>query len=177
LMSEARALGIPVPRAVTSGAAAFLESLRHEEDARDFAYASSLHHGAVRASSCRTALCELALQAHSGKPDLARLRAAVALFFEHEPAVRATTKVFEAYFSPTSLHDAYHYYFGHYYVVRALERLPREEARPRAARQRSILLRQVELDGSFVDAQMQGKAYSTAMALLVLLRDLDIEGR
>jgi hypothetical protein len=33
----------------------------------------------------------------------------------------------------------------------------------------------VEVDGSFVDAQMQGKSYSTAMALLTLLEDLEYE--
>ena len=33
-------------------------------------------------------------------------------------------------------------------------------------------LDQLELDSSFVDAQMQGKNYSTAMAILTLLEDL-----
>jgi hypothetical protein len=35
-----------------------------------------------------------------------------------------------------------------------------------------VILAQVELDGSFVDAQMQGKSYSTAMAVLTLIEDL-----
>jgi hypothetical protein len=41
-----------------------------------------------------------------------------------------------------------------------------------ARRQIAILKRQVEADGSFVDAQAQGKSYSTAMAVLTLLEDL-----
>ena len=49
-----------------------------------------------------------------------------------------------------------------------------DEAKRHAARQMETILGQVELDGSFVDAQMQGKATSTAMALLTLAIDLDI---
>ncbi len=82
------------------------------------------------------------------------------------------TKISEPNPSPNSLHDAYHYYFGHYYAARALARLPRGEARRHAKKQIEIILPQREIDGSFVDAQMQGRSYSPAMALLTLLEDL-----
>jgi hypothetical protein len=170
LLTELEACGVNVPDIMTGAAARFLEGLR-EDDPRVFAYASNIHHKAIRSSSCRTALCELALLEHAGKKDVKRLRAGVELFFEHEAIVRDTTKVFEAYFSPTAMHDAYHYYFGHYYTARALARLPKKTAARLAKKQMEIVLSQRELDGSFVDAQMQGKSYSTAMALLVLIED------
>ncbi|MHC4550794.1 MAG: DNRLRE domain-containing protein [Planctomycetota bacterium] len=172
LLTELEDLGVKVPDAMTEAAATFLEGLRRKEEPREFAYASSVRHKAVRSSSCRTALCELALLEHAGDRSVERLRAGVKLFFEHEDSVRKTTKVFENYFALTSLHDAYHYYFGHYYTARALARLPKGEAMRFAKKQMEIVLAQSELDGSFVDAQMQGKSYSTAMALLTLLEDL-----
>ena len=123
----------------------------------------------MKASSCRSALCELALLEATAGRSTDRLRAAVELFFTHEPEVRGTRKIFESYFAVGPLHDAYHYYFGHYYTARALHRLPAADQKRLSAKQRDVILSQVELDGSFVDAQMQGKSYSTAMALLTLL--------
>lgn len=172
MLTEFPALGVDVPARMREDAASFLEGLRREKEPREFSYAANIHHQTVRSSSCRTALCELALLEHRGGRKLAGLRAGVKLFFEHEPGVRDTTKVFESFFSPTSMHDAYHYFFGHYYAARAFAKLPKAEAKRRAKRQIDVLLGQVELDGSFVDAQMQGKSYSTAMAVLTLLEDL-----
>ncbi|MFQ5504745.1 MAG: HEAT repeat domain-containing protein [Planctomycetota bacterium] len=174
MLSELRDLGIQVPEKMAGEAAAFLERCRRKGEPREFSYASNIHHEHLGSSSCRTALCELALERHRKSKKLKRLRAGLDLFFREEPKVRRTTKIFEAYFSPDAMHDAYHHYFGHYYAARALEELPREAARRFAKRQLDILLGQVELDGSFVDAQMQGKSYSTAMALLTLALDLEI---
>ena len=89
-----------------------------------------------------------------------------------EPGARSVTKIYEPLLSPKPLQDAYHYYFGHYYVARALDHLPESMAAALAKRQLGILRKQVEADGSFVDAQAQGKSYSTAMALLTILQDL-----
>ena len=171
LLCEAAGLGVEVPDGMRERAAAFLESVRVADEPRNFAYAPTMPFP-LRAASCRAALCELALLEHSGGTDLGGLTAGVALFFEFEPAVRTTTKVYESYFSIRSLHDAYHYYFGHYYVSRALARLSASEARRWAGRQLETVLSQRELDGSFVDAQMQGKSYSTAMAVMTLIEDL-----
>jgi hypothetical protein len=172
MLAELRGRGVAVPDAMIDEASRFLAGLRSGKDAREFRYASNIDHQSLVASSCRTAACELALAAAAGVDSSARLTAAVELFFGHEPNVRATTKIFESYFSVGAMHDAYHYYFGHYYVARALAHLPAAAASAAAARQRDILLGQVESDGTFVDAQMQGKSYSTAMALLTLAEDL-----
>ena len=168
MLTELRDLGVEVPADSMSKAAQLLEKLRRDGEPREFAYATNIRHKHLGSSSCRTALCELALLRYRKSADTRKLAAGVELFFEHEPAVRRTTKVFESYFSPSAMHDAYHYFFGHYYVARALRHLAKPQAERYARRQVEILLGQVELDGSFVDAQMQGKAYSTAMALLTL---------
>ena len=170
LLVEASTFGVEVPSEMTLEAAAFLAGLRAEDEPSNFAYAPTMPFP-LRASSCRTALCELALGEYTGERDTKRLSKGVALFFEFEPSVRSTTKIYESYFSANALHDAYHYYFGHYYVARALGHLPKREARRLRKQQTGIVLSQRELDGSFVDAQMQGKSYSTAMALLTLLEN------
>jgi len=172
LLAALRDLRVAAPGEMGDRAAGFLESLREPNERRDFAYASNVHHKSVRGSSCRTALCELALLSWRGGKDVSDLSAGVDLFFEHDEAVRTTTKIYESYFSPAAMHDAYHYYFGHWYTARALDRLPAKEAKRWARRQIDILRRQVEWDGSFVDAQMQGRCTSTALALLTLLEDL-----
>ncbi len=171
LLTELDAIGVgdaEVRTAMRKKAAQFLESVRSPDEARLFEYAPTMPFP-LKASSCRTALCELALQAHTAKPDHERLRDAVDLFLEHEAAVRTTTKVFESYFSVRVLHDAYHHYFGHWYTARAIAALPKEQSAELAEKQIELILAQVEADGSFVDAQMQGKGASTAMAMLALL--------
>ena len=60
---------------------------------------------------------------------------------------------------------------------RGRSRLPRGKAAELAKKQAAILKCQVEVDGSFVDAQAQGKSYSTAMAVLTLVEDLRLESR
>jgi hypothetical protein len=166
LLAEAASLGITVPGGMAEKAAAFLEACRDTERPDTFKYASNIDHRHRGASSCRTALCELALGLHRGKVDVPRMQAALDLFLAEEGRVRATRGIFESYFSPTAIHDAYHYLFGHYYAARGLSGIPREAARRHANRQAALLLEQVGLDGSFTDAHMQGKSYGTAMALL-----------
>lgn len=171
LLGELQKLGVDVPTKSIDEGRAFLTSLRNPAEERDYWYAPTMKFE-PRASGCRSALCELALMQIGDKGALNRLVPAIDFFFETEPGARAVTKVYESFLSSVALQDAYHYYFGHYYVARAFERLPKEVALNFARQQQAILLKQVEADGSFVDAQAQGKSYSTAMALLALLIDL-----
>jgi hypothetical protein len=173
LFAELAQLGIDVPKDSIEKAQAFLASLRNPKDPRDYWYAPGMEF-APKAASCRSALCELALLESGDKGALARLAPAVDFFFEGEPGARSVTKIYEAFLSPNSLQDAYHYYFGHYYVARALSKLPKAKAAELAKKQLAILKRQVEADGSFVDAQAEGKSYSTAMAVLTMLADLKL---
>jgi hypothetical protein len=162
---------VEVPKDSLEKAQAFLASLRNPKDPRDYYYAPGMEFE-PRAASCRSALCELALLESGDKGASARLAPAIDFFFEGEPGARSVTKIYEAFLSPKPLQDAYHYYFGHYYVARALARLPKAKAAELAKKQLAILKKQVEADGSFVDAQAQGKSYSTAMAVLTYLLDL-----
>jgi hypothetical protein len=173
LLAELKPLGVEVPQEAIEKAQAFLASLRNPKDARDYWYAPGLEF-APKAASCRSALCELALLESGDKGAMARLGPAVDFFFEGEPGARSVTKIYESYLSPNALQDAYHYYFGHYYVARALAKLPKARAAELAKKQIAILKKQVEADGSFVDAQAEGKSYSTAMAVLTYLLDLKL---
>ena len=166
-----KALGVAVPPDSIAKASTFLASLRNPKDERDYYYAPNMIFE-PRAATCRAPVCELALLTAGDARAARRMGPALESFFDGEPAVRSVTKIYEAFFSPKVLHDAYHYYFGHYYAARALATLPKERAAAFAKRQLAILKRQVESDGSFVDAQAQGKCCSTALALLALLEDL-----
>jgi hypothetical protein len=168
LLSEARMLGVTVPDELLASSIKFLASLRNPDDARDYWYAPAMKFE-PRASTCRTSLCELALLVAGDESASRRIGPAVAYFLDAEPAARSVTKVYETFLSPVSLQDAYHYYFGHYYTARALAHMPRAKAANAARRQLAVIKRQVEADGSFVDAQAQGKSYSTAMAVLTIL--------
>ncbi len=171
LLGELQKLGVDVPKDTIDKGSAFLTSLRNPKDERDYWYAPAMQFE-PRAAACRSALCELALMEVGDKGAARRLVPAIDLFFENESASRSVTKIYESFLSPNALQDAYHYYFGHYYVARAFERLPKDVALKLARQQQAILLKQVEADGSFVDAQAQGKSYSTAMAVLALSMDL-----
>ena len=173
LFAELAQLGLDVPKDASAQAQAFLASLRNPKDPRDYWYAPRMEFE-PRAASCRSALCELALLESGDKGALARLAPAIDFFFEGEPGARSVTKIYESFLSPKPLQDAYHYYFGHYYVARALAKLPKPRAAELARKQLAILKRQVEADGSFVDAQAEGKSYSTAMAVLTYLLDLKL---
>jgi hypothetical protein len=169
--AQLAALGVDVPKESISGASRFLASLRNPADERDYYYAPTMTFE-PRSATCRAPVCELALLEAGDKSATRRLGPALDAFFAGEPAVRSVTKIYESFFSPKVLHDAYHYYYGHYYAARALARLPKARAVVLAKQQLAILKQQVEVDGSFVDAQAQGKSYSTAMALLTILEDL-----
>jgi len=173
LFSELEQLGVDIPKNSIADAQAFLASLRNPKDPRDYYYAPTMVFE-PRAASCRSALCELALEESGDKSAAGRLGPAIEFFFDNEPGARSVTKIYESFLSPGPLQDAYHYYFGHYYVARALAKLPPAKASELAKKQLAILKRQVEADGSFVDAQAQGKSYSTAMAVLTYLLDMKL---
>lgn len=150
--------------------------VRNPKEPRDDGYAPAMTFE-PRAASCRSALCELVLLASGDTGAPPRLAAAVAYFFELEPAAREVTKIDESPLSPKALHDACHGYFGQYDAARALAHLPRPRAASFARTHLEILRRQIEADGSFVDAQAQGKSYSTALAVLTLLAELRLVRR
>ncbi|MHC4493362.1 MAG: hypothetical protein ACYTDU_17270, partial [Planctomycetota bacterium] len=58
--------------------------------------------------------------------------------------------------------------FGTYYAARAIRLLPRAARTDLARKLTARILRDQEVDGSFVDSQMVGKTSSTALALLTL---------
>jgi tetratricopeptide (TPR) repeat protein len=170
LLADAKAKGFAIPNKLLADAAAFLEKNR-VGDFAVFHYGTSMTHltseDRPEGSSMRGPVCELALLASGGKKS-PRLKESVDLFVKHLDDVRATTKRWESFFDATVLHDAYHWAWGCYYgalAIRALE--PAARATPAKALREHILSHQ-EIDGSFADAQIQGKCASTALALMAL---------
>jgi len=81
---------------------------------------------------------------------------------------RSTVKIFESYVDPTSMQDSYRYFFGVWYAARTISLLPEKKREKYAKRLRDAIRPLQELDGSFADSLMIGKASSTALALLAL---------
>lgn len=177
-LAELKAAGWAVDEAMMKRAAAFLEKNRIGGKAV-FHYGATLEHltsaDEPGGSSMRSPLAELALHTAGFSKDPAPLREAIDLFFEHLGDVRRTARLFESYFDGTVMHDAYHYFFGCWYGARAIRALPPGEQAPLAGRLLEALLPLQEVDGSFVDAQMQGKSTSTALALLAILEALEAQ--
>ena len=115
----------------------------------------------------RGPLCELALHDDS-KESERRIAKALDIFFEHVEGVRATARIYESWVEFDTFQDSYRYYFGTYYAARAIRLLPRAARTEMAGKLTARILRDQEIDGSFVDSQMIGKTSSTALALLTL---------
>jgi hypothetical protein len=170
LLREAKRLRVEVDDAMIRRATAFLEANRVANRSL-FHYGTTMEHltrpddPKAESSSCmRGPLCELAL--HDGSEASARrVAAALGIFFEHVEGVRSTARIHESWVEFDTFQDSYRYYFGTWYAARAIRLLPRADlARKLEAR----ILRDQEIDGSFVDSQMVGKTSSTALALLTL---------
>jgi hypothetical protein len=173
LLREAKRLGVDVDDAMIKRATDFLESNRVGK-LSVFHYGTTMEHltrlesPKRDSSSCmRGPLCELALHDKS-KESERRIAKALDIFFEHVEGVRATARIYESWLEFDTFQDSYRYYFGTYYAARAIRLLPRAARTDLARKLTARILRDQEVDGSFVDSQMVGKTSSTALALLTL---------
>jgi len=173
LLREAKRLGVPVDDAMIRRGTAFLERNRVGK-LSVFHYGTTLEHltridsPKRDSSSCiRGPLCELALHDDS-RASVGRLAKALAIFFEHLEGVRATARIYESWLEFDTFQDSYRYFFGTYYAARAIRLLPRAARTDLAKKLTARILRDQEIDGSFVDSQMVGKTSSTSLALLAL---------
>ncbi len=174
LLREAKRLGVKVDEAMVRRAAAFLERNRIGKRSV-FHYGTTMEHMTPLdgpkgdSSSCmRGPLCELALH-EGGEKNTRRIAKALGIFFDHVEGVRSTAKVFESWVEYTTLQDSYRYYFGTWYAARAMRYLSPAARGDMAARLTALIVRDQEIDGSFVDSQMVGKTSSTAFAILTLV--------
>lgn len=174
LLARARELGLAVDEERMARAARFLERNRLGRGSL-FHYGTTMEHmteekgpKAEKSSCLRSPLCELALRAAGFEKDGRGLARAIDLFLEHHASARATQKIFESYVDVTNMQDSYRYFFGVYYASRGIRLLPEKQRRKLAAELDAAVRACQEIDGSYVDSQMIGKASSTALALLAL---------
>ncbi len=121
------------------------------------------------ASIARDPLCEdVLLQAGKGSKE--SLAGALERYRRHGRELRLPTKRLYDYFNSRG-HGGYYFFFAHRNAVEAAQRF----AGPRDAKATLELAREAVLsaregDGTFVDSFSLGRAYGTAMALLILSR-------
>ncbi|KAF0246542.1 MAG: hypothetical protein FD180_540 [Planctomycetota bacterium] len=171
-LAELKALGVAVDAKMLERAAGWLEKNRLGKKAV-FHYGTQMtgltSDAQPEGSAMRSPLIELALTKAGFEKEAGRVRESIDLFFKHLEEVRGTSKVWESHFDASVVHDAYHYYFGCWYAARTLRLLPANDQRGFAAKLIEQILATQEIDGGFVDGQMQGKSVGTALALLSLL--------
>ncbi|MEK7469391.1 MAG: HEAT repeat domain-containing protein [Planctomycetota bacterium] len=171
-LAELKALGVAVDPKMMERAGAWLEKCRLGKKAV-FHYGTRMEQltsdSQPEGSAMRSPLIELALTKAGFEKTAGRVRESIDLFFKHLEEVRGTSKVWESHFDASVVHDAYHYYFGCWYAARTIRLLPANDQRGLAAKLVEQVLPTQEIDGGFVDGQMQGKSVGTALALLTLI--------
>jgi hypothetical protein len=116
----------------------------------------------------RAPLCETALRA-LGKGGPGDLEKAVANFLEGRAVLRGPVKLTPGWTMPGGV-SSYFYFFAYLHAAEAVEALGGPSRDGRLAVLRDDLLAVAEADGTWVDYPALGKAYGTAMALLVLAK-------
>jgi tetratricopeptide (TPR) repeat protein len=170
-LALAREAGLEVPSDAVERGVSALSRVRSDEGSFPYRFSSATHPrgmgqdrlGAV----ARDPLCELACYVH-GRSDPQRLRAAVAFFMEHRGLLERSRRFPGAHDHSNHTIAPYYFYFGHFYVLEALKLLPEEERKRWARELLASMVTYPEIDGSFVDSVFVGKAYGTAMGLLIL---------
>jgi hypothetical protein len=164
---KARTAGLKVPGSVVESGAKALEAMRTKDGL--FPYSTKKGHEWMTTpwgSIARDTLCEHALYL-AGKPRKMAIEAALDRFLEYHHELRApTTKLYD-YFNSRG-HGGYYYFFAEKNAKDAAALLAPAKRDEIIAEIRREVLAARELDGSWMDHAMIGRAYGTAMALLIL---------
>ncbi|MEM8710321.1 MAG: prenyltransferase/squalene oxidase repeat-containing protein [Planctomycetota bacterium] len=166
ILFDAKGHGFEVDGAVVEKALDGLDASSTE--AMSYAYAGKARKAvAMPGSSARSSVATLALY-KAGRRSLDDLRLAIQGFFDgyEDLLVRKSqqgTHVGEYGIAP------YYFFFGHTYVARAIEELPRKEREARRKELVALLWSTLEEDGTWNDRIFPRTAsYSTAMSMLAL---------
>lgn len=174
---RARDRGIEIPDGLMDRAIASVEKARVEEGFFGYHIVDGKPRGsysgngrlALEGSLVRTVVCEYAL-VRSGRSRVGRLRTAVENFFKHRDELEKVRKKDHRTHQGKFDNAPYYFLFGHYYVALAVEALDRRTRARAHAALRKILMSIREEDGSWYDSRICGRAYGTAMGLLILSR-------
>ncbi|MCC7010962.1 MAG: tetratricopeptide repeat protein [Planctomycetes bacterium] len=160
--------GIDVDRGVLARALDALEKMRQPSGRFPYSTASghewmTTEHGSI----ARDPLCEATLL-ECGRGSKDKLAQALQRFLEHRRELRAPTKRFYDYFNDRG-HGGYYFFFAYRNALEAARAFaPKELQKKIAAATHEEVLAAQEFDGTWMDKFLLGRAYGTAMALLVL---------
>lgn len=167
VLLDARDSGAKVPQSVLDGALGFLESTRQEDGS--YRYLSDVPNELVEGSypeaAGRGPACALALQRGGrGKPEW--VSAALAQFLAHRPGFRREWHKELCHTSPEGF-GSHYLFFDYLFAAKAARSLPKaERERARLAILEDVLGERFA-DGSFEDIPSLGRAYGTAMAVMI----------
>lgn len=165
---RARDEGVEVPDKMLGAGLRCLEQMRSRSG--DFAY--FLFPGGRRGSTGRAGsagrapACELALF-RGGKSSLTRMREAVDIFMTYRDGIAKEVGKVLMHAGPDG--QGCHYpMFDYAFAAEAIRTLPSKERSPHRARLIELIMATRSKEGAFRDAEFNGWAYGTAMALLAL---------
>lgn len=163
----ARKTGLSVPQSAIDKGCAALEQMRTNKDL--FPYSPSLGHGWMTTefgSIARDPLCEHALLS-ANKGDAKKLAEALRRFLQFQEQLREPTKHYSGDFNIRG-HGSYFLCFGLHNAIEAAAHVKDADLRAKIiAGVQGTMLEAAEKDSSAVDHSMYGRAYGTAMALLI----------
>jgi hypothetical protein len=163
----AKAAGVGVDAAKLDAGVKALEGMRKKDDL--FCYSTKVGHEWMttpHGSIARDCLCEVALL-RAGRKELPKIAAALDRFVEHAHELREPTKRLYDYFDSRG-HGGYFFFFAHWHALDAARELPAVRRKKAVDAIRKEILACREIDGTWVDHAMLGRAYGTAQALKIL---------
>lgn len=168
VLLEAREVGAKVSPLVLDRALDFLASLRQSDGS--YRYMRDLPNARVGddfpEAAGRGPACAFALH-RGGRAELDRVRSALAQFLAHRPGFRKEWHKALCHTAPEGF-GSHYLFFDYLFAARAARLLPRSEReRARIAILEDVLAERFA-DGSFEDIPLLGRAYGTAMAVMIL---------
>jgi len=163
----AKGAGVEIPEEKLAAGVKALEGMRMPGDL--FCYSTMPGHEwmtTMHGSIGRDCLCEVALL-RAGKKELPEIGHALDRFVQFHHELREPTKRLYDYFNSRG-HGGYFFFFAHWHALEAARELPapRRNKYVNAIRQEVLACR--ELDSTWLDHAMSGRAYGTAQALKIL---------
>jgi hypothetical protein len=164
----ARDAKVTVPKEVLRRGLDALEAMRQKSGLFPYSTASghewmTTPHGSI----ARDPLCELTLL-EGGRGSKISLEAALERYWRYAHELRAPTKRLYDYFDARG-HGGYYFFFAHKSALDASVQAGKKARQRTISTARDAVLSACEGDGTWMDQFLLGRAYGTAMALLVLL--------
>jgi hypothetical protein len=167
-LQSAKSAGFDVPEATLASGIAALEKMRQASGR--FPYSTAPGHDWMTTewgSIARDPLCEHVLLV-CGKSSRENLAGALERYLKFNAELRPPTKRLYDYFDARG-HGGYYFFFAHRNALEAARAFAEPELAKRVeSAARDAVTSAMEGDGSFMDKFLLGRAYGTAMALLIV---------